>query len=389
MAVVIQRVVGRSYPGGRYYPAFAGVMQSYNYYPVPPLEAEDPIAHIALGLGKTIVEGYNALRFSPRHPRNLHQFSTVSDFLSNSQKKFIALTTAADGAPLKYDEEPALVTAGIEDAELDGSLALVGSAYSAENDRVSDGVDNPGARLITFAPILKNEVLPLAEILNTVSTLGKEAMGGNIEMEFACDYDPESGAAAFNIVQMRPMVSRSPVKKVTLKDLKREDLLLLSSQALGNGSHRDISDLIYVIPEKFDPLKTREIAAEIGELNARLRAEGRSYLVIGPGRWGSSDPVLGIPVKWNHISGSRVIIEAAYGDFVIDPSYGTHFFHNVTSLGIGYFTINETGPESYIDWDRLKAVRPLAELGYIRHLRFERPLDIRIDGSEGKGAVAF
>ena len=389
MAVVIQRVVGRGYPGGRFYPAFAGVMQSYNYYPVPPLGAEDPIAHIALGLGKTIVEGYNALRFSPSHPRNLHQFSTIQDFLANSQKKFIALTTAADSAPLKYEEEPALVTAGIEAAELDGSLALVGSAYSAENDRVYDGIDDPGPRLITFAPILKNEVLPLAEILNTVSALGKEAMGGNIEMEFACDYDAASGAAAFNIVQMRPMVSRSPIKKVTLKDLKPENLLALSAQALGNGSHREISDLVYVIPEMFDPLKTREIAAEIGELNARLRAESRSYLIIGPGRWGSSDPALGIPVKWNHISASRIIIEAAYGDFVIDPSYGTHFFHNVTSLGIGYFTINETGPESYINWDRLKAVKPLAELKYIRHLRFERPLDIRIDGSEGKGAVAF
>jgi CheY-like chemotaxis protein len=389
MAVLIQRVVGRSYPGGRYYPAFAGVMQSYNYYPVPPLEAEDPIAHIALGLGKTIVEGYNALRFSPRHPMNLHQFSTVTDFLANSQKKFIALSKSSGGASLKFDEEPALVTAGVGEAEQDGSLALVGSSYSAENDRVSDGIANPGKRLITFAPILKNEVLPLADILNTVSALGKEAMGGNIEMEFACDYDEASGEAAFSIVQMRPMVSRSPVKKVTLKDLKPENLLALSPQALGNGSHRDISDLIYVIPEKFSPFKTREIAEEIGELNARLRAEGRSYLIIGPGRWGSSDPLLGIPVKWNHISGSRVIIEAAYGDFVIDPSYGTHFFHNVTSLGIGYLTINETGPESYIDWGRISAVKPFTELSYIRHLRFERPLDIRIDGSEGRGAVAF
>ena len=388
MAVVIQRVVGRAYSGGRHYPAFAGVMQSYNYYPVPPLEAEDPIAHIALGLGKTIVEGYNALRFSPSHPQNLHQFCTIGDFLSNSQKKFIALRTAPTEAPLGYEEEPALEAAGIEDAEKDGSLELVGSTYSAENDHVTDNISEPGRRLITFAPILKNDALPLAEILNTLSALGKDAMGCNIEMEFACDYDPASGAASFNILQMRPMVSRSPVKKVSLKDIRPENLLCLSAQALGNGAHRDITDLVYVIPEKFDALKTREIAEEIGVVNARLRAEGRTYIVIGPGRWGSSDPLLGIPVKWNHISSSRIIIEAAYGDFIVDPSYGTHFFHNVTSLGIGYFTINETGPESFINWDRIKALPPVEDFSYIRHLRFDAPLDIRIDGSEGKGAVA-
>lgn len=389
MAVVIQKVVGRRRGEGRFYPAFAGVMQSYNYYPVPPLEAEDPIAHIALGLGKTIVEGYNALRFSPAHPQNLHQFSTLSDFLTNSQKKFIALSVKGGEPALKYEEEPALVTAGIEEAEADGSLELVGSSYSAENDRVYDGISNPGRRLITFAPILKTEELPLADILSTVSALGKEAMGCNIEMEFACDYDPASGAAAFSILQMRPMVSRSPVKKVSLKDLDPANLLCLSPKALGNGAPRDIHDLIYVIPEKFDPLKTRDIAAEIGELNARLRAEGRSYIIIGPGRWGSSDPLLGIPVKWNHISASRVIVEAAYGDFVVDPSYGTHFFHNVTSLGMGYLTVHEQNAESFINWDRIRARAPIFEGAYIRHLRFDSPLDIRIDGSEGRGAAAL
>jgi len=388
MAVVIQRVVGRNYKDGRHYPAFSGVMQSYNYYPVPPLEAEDPIAHIALGLGKTIVEGFTALRFSPAHPQNLHQFSTLGDFLANSQKRFIMLRTGGQSARLQYEDEPALAAAGLEEAEADGSLELVGSTYSAENDRVYDGISSQGRRLVTFAPLLKSEVLPLAEILRELSALGKEAMGCNIEMEFACDYDGESGAAVFYILQMRPMVSRSPVKKVSMKDLSRDSLLCLSAQALGNGAHRDISDLIYVVPESFDPLKTREIAEEIGELNARLLAEGRPYIIIGPGRWGSSDPLLGIPVKWHHISGSRIIIEAVYGDFVVDPSYGTHFFHNVTSLGIGYFTIHETGPEAFINWEKIKSAVPLAELPHIRHLRFERPLDIRIDGSEGRGAVA-
>jgi len=389
MAVIIQHVVGRRHPSGFFYPAFSGVMQSYNYYPVPPLEAEEPIAHVALGLGKTIVEGSSALRFSPSHPHNLHQFATTGDFLANSQKRFIALGLTDISAPPRYDAEPALMLTGLDTAEQDGTLELVGSTYSRDNDSVSDGIANPGPRLVTFAPILKGEALPLAGILETLSALGKEAMGSNIEMEFACDYDSRSGAAAFNILQMRPMTSRSLVKKVTLKDLKPENLLCLSALALGNGAHKDISDLVYVIPEAFSPLKTLAIAAEIGELNARLREQGRSYLVIGPGRWGSSDPLLGIPVKWNHISGSRIIVEAAYGDFVVDPSYGTHFFHNVTSLGIGYFTINETTPESFINWDRLKAEKPLEEFTYIRHLRFERPLDIRVDGSDGRGAVAL
>ena len=388
MAVVIQRVVGRPYGGGRFYPAFSGVMQSYNYYPVPPLEAEDPIAHIALGLGKTIVEGYTALRFSPAHPQNLHQFSTLGDFLANSQKKFMALSQDPATGPLRYDEEPALLTAGIEEAEADGSLELVGSSYSAENDRVYDGISTPGRRLVTFAPILKNGELPLSDILMEISALGKEAMGCNIEIEFACDYDSESGKAAFNILQMRPMVSRSPVKKVSLKDLKPESLLCLSRQALGNGAHRDVRDLVYVIPEKFDALKTRDIAEEINVLNARLRAEERPYIIIGPGRWGSSDPLLGIPVKWNHISGSRIIVEAAYGDFIVDPSYGTHFFHNVTSLGLGYLTVHETAPDSFINWDMIKATKPVSEAAYIRHVRFDTPLDIRIDGSEGRGAVS-
>lgn len=390
MAVAIQHVVGRAYGnGGRFYPAFAGVMQSYNYYPVPPLEAEDPIVHIALGLGKTIVEGHTALRFSPAHPQNLHQFSTIADFLGNSQKKFVTMGTASGQTPLSYEEEPSLTEAGVEDAQTDGTLSLVGSTYSAENDRIDDGISNPGRRIITFAPLLKNEVLPLSEILNALAALGKDAMGSNIEMEFACDYDPASGNAVFNILQMRPMVSRSPIKKVSLKDMAREKLLCLSAQALGNGAHKDISDLVYVIPGKFDPMKTREIAEEIGEINARLRAEGRSYIVIGPGRWGSSDPNLGIPVKWHHISNSRIIIESAYGDFSVDPSYGTHFFHNVTSLGIGYLTINETGPEAFLDWGKLEAIEPMAELAHIRHLRFASPLDIRIDGSEGRGAVAI
>ncbi|MFA6435461.1 MAG: PEP/pyruvate-binding domain-containing protein [Elusimicrobiales bacterium] len=390
MAVVIQKVVGRAYAGGaRFYPVFSGVVQSYNYYPVPPLSSEDPIAHIGMGLGKTIVEGLTALRFSPSHPRNLHQFSTIDDFFSNSQKNFIALdVSGAEIKPLTYDKEPDLKPVEIEAAEADGTLELVASSYSAEDDIITDSISRPGERLVTFAPILKNELIPLSEILTSLSRLGREAMGANIEIEFAASFDPESRGVEFNILQMRPMVSRSVVKKVKFEDLISADIVCSSLSTLGNGYINDISDLVFVKPETFTSLKTREIAAEIGELNLKLKNEGRYCMIIGPGRWGSSDPFLGIPVKWNHISHAKVIIEAAYGGFSADPSYGTHFFHNLTSLGIGYLTVNPEKNEGMIDWNWLNSRPVLADLNFVRHIRLEHPLDIRIDGSTGKGIIA-
>jgi len=390
MAVVIQKVVGRSYAGGaRFYPVLSGVVQSYNYYPVPPLTSEDPIAHIALGLGKTIVEGRTALRFSPNHPRNLHQFSTIEDFFSNSQKSFIALDISGGGIkPLTYEKEPDLITADLDAAEADGTLELVGSSYSPENDMISDSISQPGARLVTFAPILKNNLFPLSEILQTLAKLGRDAMGVNIEMEFAATFDPESGRAVFNILQMRPMVSRSVIKKVHFRDLNEAAVICSSDSTLGNGYITEVADIIYVKPETFTNLKTREIAEEIGELNRALRLENRHCLILGPGRWGSSDPFLGIPVKWNHISSSKVIIETAYGDFSADPSHGTHFFHNLTSLGIGYFTVKPEQNEGVIDWGWLEKQPVLTDLKYVRRVKLSAPLDIRIDGSTGKGAIA-
>ena len=390
MAVVIQKVVGRSYAdGARFYPVFSGVVQSYNYYPVPPLSSEDPIAHIAMGLGKTIVEGRTALRFSPSHPRNLHQFSTIDDFFNNSQKIFIALDISnREGSALTYDKEPDLLLVETDAAEADGTLELVASSYSVENDLILDSISQPGARLVTFAPILKNDAIPLSEILASLAKLGRDAMGTNIEMEFAATFDPESRRTEFAILQMRPMVSRSLVKKVNFRDLNKANIVCSSDSTLGNGYITDIADLIYVKPETFTNLKTHDIAAEIGELNQKLKLESRFCMIIGPGRWGSSDPFLGIPVKWNHISHSKVIIEAAYGSFSSDPSYGTHFFHNLTSLGIGYLTVNTAKEEGFIDWNWLKNQTVLTDLKYVRHIRLEKPLDIRIDGSTGKGVIA-
>jgi len=390
MAVVIQKVVGRAYAeGSRFYPVFSGVMQSYNYYPVPPLTSENPIVHIAMGLGKTIVEGHTALRFSPSHPRNLHQFSTIDDFFNNSQKNFVALDISkGESRSLTYEKEPDLVHVETDSAEADGTLELVASSYSEENDVISDSISQPGARLVTFAPILKNELIPLSSILTELAEMGRDAMGTNVEMEFAATFDPESRRTEFSILQMRSMTSRTLVKKVSFKDLNEANIICSSSSTLGNGYTNDIADLIFVKPETFTNLKTHDIAAEIGELNQKLKLENRFCLIIGPGRWGSSDPFLGIPVKWNHISHSKIIIEASYGDFSADPSYGTHFFHNLTSLGIGYFTVNTGKDEGMINWDWLKNQTVLADMQYVRHIRLAKPLDIRIDGSTGKGVIA-
>ena len=390
MAVIIQKVVGRTHSeGGRHYPDFAGVVQSYNYYPVPPLEAEEPIAHIALGLGKTIVEGHNALRFSPAHPRNLHQFSTIKDFLGNSQKKFAALDLKKAGSSFTYEKEPDLSVFGLDAAASDGTLELVGSTYSRENDAVVDSLSADGPKLVTFAPVLKSEVMPLSALLAELSDLGSEAMGSNIEMEFAGTRDPETGRADFCILQMRPMVSRTASRRVDLSGVAPEKVICSSGAALGNGEVKGVRDIVYVRPDAFSPARTRDIADQISGLNRLLQDEGRPYLLIGPGRWGSSDPFLGVPVSWHQISGSRVIVEASYGDFSVDPSYGTHFFHNVTSLGLGYLTINSFRKDGGINWEWLES-QPLAcETAFVRHLRLEKPLDIRIDGYTGRGLAAL
>ncbi|MBI5242074.1 MAG: histidine kinase [Elusimicrobia bacterium] len=389
MAVIVQHLVGRPRGDGRrYYPGFSGVAQSYNYYPVPPIAAEDGVAYVALGLGKTIMDGYRSLRFSPNHPHHLHQFSTVNDHLSNSQREFLALDTARCAGDLEYDHEPNMTWLGLEAAEADGTLGPVGSTYSAENESVYDGTSRPGVRLVTFAPILKDDVFPLPEILNHITRMGMEAMGSHVEIEFAANLEPgEDGLREFAILQMRPMISRWSAQKVKLEGVSRERVLCESPRALGNGYVHNVTDVVYVKPERFDPARTVEIAAEIGKVNEVLKREGRQCLLIGPGRWGSADPWLGIPVRWNQISESRVIVETTLQDFVIDPSYGTHFFHNVTSLGLGYFTVHGRHGGGTLRWDWLDAQPAAADTELLRHVRLAQPLDIRIDGSTGRGVI--
>ncbi|MCG2726169.1 MAG: hypothetical protein L6420_07950 [Elusimicrobia bacterium] len=391
MAIIIQNVVGKYYPQSkRYYPDFSGVAQSYNYYPVPPITSDNSIVHIALGLGKVIVEGYNALRFSPEHPHNLHQFSTINDFFVNSQKKIVALNldlSRNNDADLNYDYEPAIKEIDISGANEDGSLELVGSSYSSENDIICDNIWEKGAKLITFAPILKSKILPLTEILQSIIQMAKETMGTNIEMEFAANYNRKTKTTEFYILQIRPMVSRSFSQKITFDDIKEKPIICSSNLTLGNGHINDVKHIIFVKPEKFNTLKTYDIANQIGKLNKLLKGSG--YILIGPGRWGSSDPLLGIPVKWRQISNSKTIVESNYEKFSIDPSYGTHFFHNVTSLGMAYFTINSKQKEQMLDWDWLKTQKAEIDMEYVKLIKVEKALDIRVDGSSGKGIIAL
>jgi len=387
MAVVIQKVVGKSFDGTHYYPTFSGVAQSYNYYPVPPMEPEDGVSYVALGLGKTIMDGFKSLRFSPKYPHNLHQLSSVKDFLSNSQREFMAVDIKDCGQEMHYDTEPNIVALDLAAAERDGSLGFVGSTYSAENDVVYDGIGRAGARLVTFAPILKDDVFPLADILNFMLSVGREAMGSHVEMEFAVSMKDDGSVIDFYILQMRPMISRQATQKVVLDGIAPEKIACESPRVLGNGVITDIADIVYVKHENFNAEFTKTIAAQIGDINDKLKPEGRRCLLVGPGRWGSSDPWLGIPVKWNQISMSRVIVETALESFAIDPSYGTHFFHNVTSLGIGYFTVSDLKHEGHIDWAWLDSLPAMDETEYVRHVRLPRPLEIRIDGAQGKGVI--
>jgi CheY-like chemotaxis protein len=389
MAVIVQRLVGRSRGNGaRFYPDVSGVVQSYNYYPVPPMRPEEAVSYVALGLGKTIMDGYRSLRFSPAHPQNLHQFATVKDFLANSQREFLAVDTAGSVDDFDFDSEPNIARLGLDEAEVDGTLAAVGSTYSPENDAVYDGIGRAGTRLVTFAPILKNDLFPLAEILRFLCAMGTDAMGSHVEMEFALSVDPAAERPVeFNVLQMRPMISRQLNQKVNLYGVDPARVVCGSPKALGNGVLPEIHDVVYVKPDAFDPARTLEIAAQIGEINDALRHEGRMCLLLGPGRWGSGDRWLGIPVKWNQISSARAIVETNLERFVVDPSYGTHFFHNVTSLGIGYFTVNPQKGEGSIDWAWFDAQPALRETPLLRHLRLEKPLEVRIDGSSGQGVI--
>jgi CheY-like chemotaxis protein len=387
MAVVIQRVVGAR-RDGRYYPDFSGVARSYNFYPARPLLPEDGIAAVALGLGRTVVAGGTCLRFSPRYPRHLLQFSSVEDVLENSQRTFWALALEPGRAELDPDLELHEAEFGLDVAEADGTLALLGSTWSAENDAVYDGLARPGARLVSFAGILKQDLFPLAALLEELLALGAQDMARPVEIEFAVDLRRGARAPAeLGFLQVRPLGLAQEGEELDLDTVDARDVLCRSSSVLGNGRLEHLQDVVVVDSHRFDRARSREAAGEVARFNAELEELGRPYLLIGVGRWGSADPWLGIPVTWEQIAGARAIVESGFRDFKVAPSQGSHFFQSLASFQIGYFTVNPESGDGCVDWDWL-AAQPAERSGtFVRHLRLAAPLRVLMNGRAGKGVI--
>ena len=381
MAVIIQRVVGER-RGARFYPSLSGSARSHNVYPMAPARREDGIAAVALGLGKSVVEGCNCVRFSPQYPRHLP--GSARSLMESSQREFYAID-------LRDDESDGPVLYDLSEAEHDGSLAPVASTYSADNDALFDGVARVGARVVTFAPVLKHDLFPLAEILQTLLAMGVEGTRSAVELEFAANVRagaperPDRGDFAF--LQLRPLQLEEDLESVEIGAEPEEDVLCRSARVLGSGRVDDLHDVVVVDYERFERRDSVETAAEVGRLNLQLSAHDRPYLLIGVGRWGSGEPRLGIPVYWSQIAGARVIIEAGFRDFQVEPSQGTHFFQNLISNRVGYFTVNPENGDGTLDWSWLLSVPPKSDRASVRHLEFDAPLVVKMDGRRNEGVV--
>jgi len=387
MAVLIQPVVGTLHRDC-FYPDFSGVARSYNYYPVGQAKPEDGVVNVALGLGKTVVDGGVSLRFTPAFAGILPQFPSIKDMFSFSQRDFYAISMHHVASVAFLEEDQYLSKQGLERAEKDGVLEYLASTYSRENDAVYDGTSFAGPRIITFAHILKSDIFPLAKILQNLLKLSSEAMDCPVEMEFAASLDPGNVfPAVFSILQVRPLVVHDELVKVELDEIQKDAALCYSSQVLGNGISNSIQDIVFVKPAVFDAAKNPDIAGEVDKLNSSLRAENIPYMLIGPGRWGSTDPWLGIPVKWSQISGVKVVVEVSLPNMNVDPSQGSHFFQNMTSLRIAYFTIPLNSANGFIDWPWLEGQPAFGETTFLKHVRLEQPLKIMIDGRKSQGIV--
>lgn len=387
MAIVLQEVCGNSY-GNRFYPTLSGVTRSINFYPIPPEKPEDGIANIAFGLGKFIVDGGNTLRFSPKYPKKVLQLTSPEMALRETQKIFYALDLDPFHFHPNVDDSTNLLRLKISEAEGDSALKYAASTFDQENNLLRDGFHMGGRKLITFANVLNHNIFPLASILQNVLEIGQFEMNKAIEIEFAVDLDtPKGHPKIFYLLQIRPIVEADERMQVNLDNIEPKDCLITSNAALGNGIVNTLMDVVYVKPETFKAADTKMIAGKIEALNEQLLKEQRNYILIGPGRWGSSDSWLGIPVKWPQISGARLIIESGLEHYRIDPSQGTHFFQNLTSFRVGYFTINPFSNDGTYDLAYLNEQACLYEDEYIRHIRFDHPLVVKIDGKKNKGVV--
>jgi CheY-like chemotaxis protein len=387
MAVLIQEVVGAAH-GQRFYPDFSGVVRSRNFYPMEPQTPKDGFAAVALGMGRAVVGGGKCLTFSPRFPRHLVQFSSVEDILANSQTEFWALELNQR----VHHEDPAddlrEASFPIRVAEADGTLHMVASTYSVENHAVYDGLSRPGARIVSFAPILKHGLFPLPQILDQVMTIGEDAMGRPVEIEFAVRLPRGPGEEAeFGFLQMRPLVMSREGGELRMGQVPMDALICQSSKVLGHGRIADLQDVIVVDFHRFERARSHDVAQSVAQFNAQLVSAGRPYLLIGVGRWGSNEPWLGIPVAWDQISGARVIVESGFKDFRVTPSQGSHFFQNLTAFRIGYFTVNPDAGEGFVDWDWLTAQAGAEDQGCVRLLHFDQAITVLMDGKTGRGMI--
>ena len=388
MAVIIQRLIG-SEKNGRFYPDFAGVAKSFNFYPVPPQKATDGISQVALGLGKTVVEGGNTVRFCPKYPKHLLQFFSTKETIKNAQQDFFALDIKDHLLPKIKDVEDVLVKKyDLHQAEEDNTLYSVGSTYSPENEAVYDGISRDGMRVVTFAPILKHNIFPLPEILDMLLEIGTWGMGTPVEIEFAVNLDvPRDKPKEFAMLQMRPLVIHRESEELNIEEETLDKIICQSTQVLGNGVINDIHDIVFVDINKFERSKSKVVAQEVSQINSNLLNEKRQYILVGMGRWGSLDPWLGIPVTWDQISGAITIVEGGFKDLNVTPSQGSHFFQNITSFRIGYFTVNTFTQNGFINWDWLLEQKPANETTYVKHLYFKEPLTVKISGHQNKGII--
>jgi len=387
MAVMIQKLVGCRHEN-RFYPDMSGVARSHNFYPVKPMKPEDGIVSAALGLGVIVVEGGLTLRFCPKSPRRQVQFSSIEDVIHYSQREFYALDMPPPDAHYDACRPTALLRLGLDVAERDGVLGAMGSTYSAENNAIYDGISRSGLRIISFAPILKQDYFPLADIIDRILELGRWGMSAPVEIEFSVNLSvPKGQPREFRLLQLRPMVLRHEQEQLDLNDIADDQLICRSDQVLGNGHIDNIHDIVMVDLETFDRSLTVDIAREVAMYNIELNEQARPYLLIGIGRWGSADPWLGIPVAWDEISGARTIIETGFEDMKVAPSQGTHFFQNLNAFQVGYFTVNIDKSGEFINWPWLLGQDPFKKREYTRHLRFESPVTIKMNGRNGQGIV--
>ena len=387
MAVILQEVVGKDY-GTRYYPTMSGVLRSLNYYPIGDEEAEEGIASLALGLGKYIVDGGQTLRVCPYHPHQVLQTSETEMALRDTQTQFYALDMKHVGDDFKVDDGFNILKLRVKDAVEDQSLNYIASTFDPYDQVINDGVYETGRKLITFAGVLQHDVVPLPELMQMSMKCGSEAMRRPVEIEFACNIHADK-TCDFYLLQIRPIVDAKEMLDEDVRAIPDADCLLRSHNSLGHGISEDVTDVVYVkYDDHFSAMNNFYVADDIERINRKFLADGKNYVLIGPGRWGSSDHYLGVPVKWPHISAARVIVEVALKNYNIDPSQGTHFFQNLTSFGVGYFTVDTNTEEGgFVNKEMLDAMPAVEETQYVRHVRFDRPLRILMDGKKQEGSV--